>query len=293
MRMPKRTTCLLARPTRTSWIPTRALTLWILRDQTDWSTSAVHKSATGSLSRKNRPVFSAEKPSSDLAFKTTTQVSAQPYSPAPDGTVRLRQEYDRVASVFRSVGAYLPDGHTDSVFGWGVNASGALRIFGRDNIIAEGTYGHGVARYIQDNPRYVGSGPRRRCNLHRESPFESNTRCRNRSCLLALQCCQHYLEPVWLFECGGRVSLRLGGVEKWDHRQRSPYTVQQLRKNRPRQTITTGPSPVVDEGLIDEISSDHFWLKSQRHNHSFRAVRCFQRWENLGKLMLTVRRAKG
>jgi hypothetical protein len=52
--------------------------------------------------------------------------------------------------VFRSVGAYLPDGHKDSVFGWGVNASGAWRIFGRDNVIAEGTYGHGVARYVQD-----------------------------------------------------------------------------------------------------------------------------------------------
>jgi hypothetical protein len=106
------------------------------------------------VSKRTVLFFSVEKPSSDLAFKTTTQVSSQPYSPSPDGTVRLRQEYGRghwqVASVFRSVGAYLPNGHTDSVFGWGVNASGALRIFGRDNIIAEGTYGHGVARYIQD-----------------------------------------------------------------------------------------------------------------------------------------------
>jgi hypothetical protein len=106
------------------------------------------------LSKRTVLFFSVEKPSSDLAFKTTTQLSAQPNSPSPDGTVRLRQEFDRghwqVASVFRSVGAYLPDGHKDSVFGWGVNATGALRIFGRDNVIAEGTYGRGIARYIQD-----------------------------------------------------------------------------------------------------------------------------------------------
>jgi hypothetical protein len=97
--------------------------------------------------------FSVEKPSSDIAFKTP-QFSSQPNSPSPDGTVRLRREYDRghwqVASVFRSIAAFLPDGRTDSVFGWGVNATGALRVFGRDNVIVEGTYGHGISRYLQD-----------------------------------------------------------------------------------------------------------------------------------------------
>jgi hypothetical protein len=106
------------------------------------------------LSKRTVLFFSVEKPSSDLAFKTTTGVSAQPNSPRPDGTVRLRQEYDRghwqVAAVFRDVAAFLPDGRTGSVFGWGVNATGTLRIFGRDNVIAEGTYGRGIARYIQD-----------------------------------------------------------------------------------------------------------------------------------------------
>jgi Porin subfamily. len=105
------------------------------------------------LSKRTVLWMSVEKPSSDLAFKTP-QFSSQPNSPSPDGAVRLRQEFDRghwqVASVFRSIAAFLPDGRTDSVFGWGVNATGALRIFGRDNVIVEGTYGHGISRYLQD-----------------------------------------------------------------------------------------------------------------------------------------------
>jgi hypothetical protein len=105
------------------------------------------------VSKRTVLSFSVEKPSSDIAFKTP-QFSSQPNSPSPDGTVRLRREYDRghwqVASVFRSIAAFLPDGRTDSVFGWGVNATGALRLFGRDNVIVEGTYGHGISRYLQD-----------------------------------------------------------------------------------------------------------------------------------------------
>jgi hypothetical protein len=96
---------------------------------------------------------SVEKPSSDIAFKTP-QFSSQPNSPSPDGTVRVRQEFDRghvqVASVFRSIAAYLPNGLSDSVFGWGVNGSGAIRVLRRDNIIIEGTHGQGISRYIED-----------------------------------------------------------------------------------------------------------------------------------------------
>ena len=105
------------------------------------------------ISKRTVLAISVEKPSSDIAFKTP-QFSSQPNSPSPDGTVRVRQEYDRghwqVASVFRSIAAFLPDGRTDSVFGWGVNATGALRLLGRDNLIVEGTYGHGISRYLQD-----------------------------------------------------------------------------------------------------------------------------------------------
>ena len=108
---------------------------------------------TFALSKRTTLAISVEKPSSDLAFKTP-QFIAQPNSPSPDGTVRVRQEFQRghwqVASLFRSIAAFLPDGRTDSVFGWGVNASGALRVFGKDNVVVEGSYGHGISRYIQD-----------------------------------------------------------------------------------------------------------------------------------------------
>jgi hypothetical protein len=97
--------------------------------------------------------ISAEKASSDVEFKTA-QFSAQPNSPAPDGVVRVRNEFGRghvqVAAIFRSIAAFLPSGQADQVFGWGVNASLGLKTFGRDTMILEGAFGHGVSRYIQD-----------------------------------------------------------------------------------------------------------------------------------------------
>src|SRR5215469_504877 len=96
---------------------------------------------------------SVEKPSSDVIFKTP-QFSSQPNAPSPDGALRLRQEFERghfqVGGVFRSIGAFLPNGKTDSVFGWGVNTSLGFESFGRDNVIFAVAAGHGISRYIQD-----------------------------------------------------------------------------------------------------------------------------------------------
>jgi len=97
--------------------------------------------------------ISVEKPSSDVIFKTP-QFTDQPNAPSPDGALRLRQEFERghfqVAGVFRSIGAFLPNGKTDSVFGWGVNTSLGFESFGRDNVIFAVAAGHGISRYIQD-----------------------------------------------------------------------------------------------------------------------------------------------
>lgn len=97
--------------------------------------------------------ISVEKPSSDVEF-TTPQFTAQPNAPSPDGALRLRQEFERghfqVAGVFRSIAAFLPNGKTDSVFGWGVNTSLGFESFGRDNVIFAVAAGHGISRYIQD-----------------------------------------------------------------------------------------------------------------------------------------------
>jgi hypothetical protein len=97
--------------------------------------------------------FSVEKPTSDVAF-TTPDFSAQPNSPAPDGTLKLRREMDRghvqVSALFRDVAAYLPDGRHDSVFGWGFNLAGSEKLWGQDTIVYQGAYGNGIERYIND-----------------------------------------------------------------------------------------------------------------------------------------------
>ena len=97
--------------------------------------------------------FSVEKASSDVTF-TTPQFTDQPNAPAPDTTIRLRQEFEgghfQVAGIFRDIAAFLPDGRTGSVFGWGVNNSLGFKTFGKDNVILAVAFGHGISRYIQD-----------------------------------------------------------------------------------------------------------------------------------------------
>jgi hypothetical protein len=97
--------------------------------------------------------ISVEKPSSDVTFKTP-EFSAQPNAPSPDGAIRLRQEFERghfqIAGIFRSIAAFLPSGKTDSVFGWGLNASTGVKTFGKDNLILAVAAGHGISRYLQD-----------------------------------------------------------------------------------------------------------------------------------------------
>jgi hypothetical protein len=97
--------------------------------------------------------LSVEKPSSDVFFQTP-QFALQPNSPSPDGTIKLRREFERghfqVAGLFRSIAAYLPDGKIGSAFGWGVNTSFGVKAFGQDNLIFAVVAGRGISRYIQD-----------------------------------------------------------------------------------------------------------------------------------------------
>ena len=105
------------------------------------------------LNKRTTLWASLEKPTSDLEVKTP-EFTAQPNSPTPDATIRLRQEFNRghwqVASIFRSIAGSLPDGRTSSVFGWGVSGSGKLRLFDKDHILFQAAYGRGISRYIQD-----------------------------------------------------------------------------------------------------------------------------------------------
>ena len=96
---------------------------------------------------------SVEKPSSDVLF-TTPQFTSQPNAPSPDGAIRFREEFERghfqIAAIFRGIAAFLPNGDTDTVFGWGINTSLGVKTFGKDNVIFGVAAGHGISRYIHD-----------------------------------------------------------------------------------------------------------------------------------------------
>jgi hypothetical protein len=117
--------------------------------------------------------LSIEKPSSDVIF-STPQFAAQPNAPGPDGTIRLRREFEsghlQVAGLFRSIAASLGNGRTGSVFGWGVNTSLGIKTFGKDNAILEVAYGHGITRYIQDTSGLgIDAEPTSASNPHLEA----------------------------------------------------------------------------------------------------------------------------
>ncbi len=96
---------------------------------------------------------SVEKPTSDVLF-TTPEFNAEPNSPSPDGTLRLRREFEQghvqLSALLRSVAAFLPDGRHESVFGWGFNFAGAQRVWGKDTAVYQVAYGNGIERYIND-----------------------------------------------------------------------------------------------------------------------------------------------
>jgi hypothetical protein len=125
------------------------------------------------LSPRTTFYVSVEKASSDVIFKTP-QFSSQPDSPSPDGAIRLRQEFNRghfqIAGVFRSIAAFLPNGKTDSVFGWGVNTSLGFKTVGKDNLIFAVAAGHGISRYIQDTSGLgIDAEPTSALNPHLEA----------------------------------------------------------------------------------------------------------------------------
>ena len=105
------------------------------------------------LAEKTSLRIALEKASSDIAFKTP-QFNALPANESPDGTVTLRHDMDKghvqFSGLFRSVGAFLPNGVSDSVFGWGFNLTGSQRIFGKDTFVYQGAYGNGIERYLND-----------------------------------------------------------------------------------------------------------------------------------------------
>ena len=105
------------------------------------------------LAEKTSLSLSLEKASSDVAFQTP-QFTDLLNSPTPDGAIKFRHEFEsghiQLATLMRSPSAYLPNGKSDSVFGWGVNLTGSLKMAGSNTFVFQGAYGAGYERYVND-----------------------------------------------------------------------------------------------------------------------------------------------
>ena len=116
--------------------------------------------------------FSIEKASSDVSF-TTPQFKSLPDNPYADSSIKLRHDYTKghiqLSGLFRDIAAYLPDGHYDSVFGWGVNLTGAQKL-GGDTFVYQGAYGAGIERYVNDTSGLgIDAQPENAANPHLEA----------------------------------------------------------------------------------------------------------------------------
>jgi hypothetical protein len=100
-----------------------------------------------------------EQPKSDLG---NLPAGADGRNTLPDFTTHWRWEgkpgHVQVGGVLRALSfdSNTPGLSDDSALGWGVNVSGGLKTFSKDNLIASFSYGDGIGRYIQDLPS--GSG---------------------------------------------------------------------------------------------------------------------------------------
>jgi DcaP outer membrane protein len=114
--------------------------------------------------------ISVERPNSDIRFSQNGS-AAVPITPAPDGALKFRYEAERghlqFAGIFRELAVRLPNGGTqESAFGWGVNASGAMRVYSRDNVVYQVVYGNGISRYVRDTGgRGLDAAPRTETDL--------------------------------------------------------------------------------------------------------------------------------
>ncbi|HEX7288516.1 MAG TPA: DcaP family trimeric outer membrane transporter [Candidatus Angelobacter sp.] len=112
---------------------------------------------------------SVEVPASSINFSINGD-PAVPFTPAPDGTIRLRKEWQRghiqLASVFRNLGAQLPNGVRETAFGWGLNGTSEMQVYGKDSIVIQLAYGNGISRYVGDTaPLGLDAAPKSQTNL--------------------------------------------------------------------------------------------------------------------------------
>jgi len=116
---------------------------------------------TYALNKENIVAVSVEQPNTEqpgtLTLPTGT-ININATSPIPDFVLRYRYEESKFhiqhAWLFRSLGGFVGSSNDKQVFGWGGMLSAAATVYGKDNIMAQGIIGDGIARYVND----LGSG---------------------------------------------------------------------------------------------------------------------------------------
>jgi hypothetical protein len=96
----------------------------------------------------NSLAFAAEKPNAEINIPGVSNVN-----PYPDGVVRFRHEntwgHVQFAGVFRQIGAASQSLNTKQyVFGSGAALTGGFKVFERDSLVFDASYGNGMAHYI-------------------------------------------------------------------------------------------------------------------------------------------------
>jgi len=94
-----------------------------------------------------------EQPGSEVNGGTN---SINQVNSAPDGGFNIRWEDSKLGhvqfgAIARDIGSSGGGLGNQSVFGWGLNLSSSINVFGKDSIQEQLTYGHGLFRYCNDD----------------------------------------------------------------------------------------------------------------------------------------------
>lgn len=105
---------------------------------------------TQPLRQSQSLTFSVEQP---RVQARTLFAEGHPITPYPDAVVRWRLEkrmgHIQVGTLYRGIG-YSDGTRERTIFGWGVNITGGIRVVGRDQFHFYGSYGEGMARYVEN-----------------------------------------------------------------------------------------------------------------------------------------------
>lgn len=105
--------------------------------------------------------FGIQQPASEVDNASLPDVS--PVDHYPDGGFNVRWEDKNIghvqfATILRGVGAESDTFGDDTVLGWGLMTSAGLKVFARDSVQAQLTYGEGYFHFVNDNFTYSGFG---------------------------------------------------------------------------------------------------------------------------------------